>query len=296
MKKKILILLTALCIFALCLTGCGSENAGSSADADSIQSSAGAENSINLADGVYEVDFETDSSMFKVNETKDGKGTLTVKDGKAVVHVTLGSKNIVNIYMGAAADAAEHESDWLQPTTDTVTYSDGISEEAFGFDIPVSVIDEDFNLAIIGKKGVWYDHTVSVNSPVLIGENAANNINNTNSSQAAAVPADGKYECTVQLSGGSGRASVQSPCAVTVENGAASATVVWSSPYYEYMMVDGVKYEPLKSGAGDGNSVFEIPVIFDTDMPVSACTVAMSEPHLVDYTLNFDSTALKKAD
>ena len=35
-----------------------------------------------LEDGVYIVDFNTDSSMFHVNETCDGKGTLTVKDGK----------------------------------------------------------------------------------------------------------------------------------------------------------------------------------------------------------------------
>lgn len=289
MKKKIFTLLIAVCAAAMIFTGCGSENTGASADAAGDQISVGTEN-IGLEDGVYEVNFETDSSMFKVNETKDGKGILTVKDGKGTVHITLGSKNIVNLYLGMAADAAEHESDWLQPSEDTVTYSDGISEQVYGFDVPVSVIGEEFDLAIIGKKGVWYDHKVSVNAPVPVAENGETG---ANSSQKAAVPADGKYECEVQLSGGSGRASVQSPCAVKVENGKAAATVVWSSPYYEYMTLDGVKYEPVVSAAGDGNSVFEIPVIFDADMEVSACTVAMSEPHVIDYTLRFDSSTLK---
>ena len=82
------------------------------------------------------------------------------------IHVSLASTHIVNLYLGKAADAAANASDWLQPTTDTVTYSDGTSEEVYGFDIPVEKLDEDFNVAIIGKKGTWYDHVVSVSNPV----------------------------------------------------------------------------------------------------------------------------------
>ena len=44
----------------------------------------------------------------------------------------------------------------LEPTTDTVTYSDGMSEEVYGFDIPVPAIDEEFDVALIGTKGKWY--------------------------------------------------------------------------------------------------------------------------------------------
>ena len=51
-------------------------------------------------------------------------------------------------------------------TTDEVTYSDGTTDEVYGFDIPVEKLDEDFNVAIIGKKGTWYDHVVSVSNPV----------------------------------------------------------------------------------------------------------------------------------
>lgn len=118
-----------------------------------------------VADGTYQVDFNTDSSMFHVNEAKDGKGDLTVKDGKMTIHISLVSKNIVNLYLGKAADAESNESDWIEPTTDTVEYSDGTSEEVYGFDVPVASLDTDFDLAILGTKGTWYDHTVSVASP-----------------------------------------------------------------------------------------------------------------------------------
>lgn len=120
-----------------------------------------------LEDGVYTVDFNTDSSMFRANEAVDGKGTLTVADGNMTLHVSLVSKSIVNLYVGKADDAKNASDDEvLQPVVDTVTYSDGMTEEVYGFDIPVPGIDVDFDLAVIGKKGVWYDHVVSVSDPV----------------------------------------------------------------------------------------------------------------------------------
>ncbi|MCD8014846.1 MAG: sirohydrochlorin cobaltochelatase [Lachnospiraceae bacterium] len=119
-----------------------------------------------LADGVYTVSFNTDSSMFHVNEALDGKATLTVENGEMTVHVTLVSQNIVNLYYGLAADAETEGAELLEPTIDTVTYSDGLTEEVYGFDIPVPALDEEFDVALIGTKGVWYDHKVSVTDPV----------------------------------------------------------------------------------------------------------------------------------
>ncbi len=119
-----------------------------------------------LEDGVYTVNFNTDSSMFHVNEALDGKATLTVENGEMTVHVTLVSKSIVNLYYGLAADAETEGAVLLEPTTDTVTYSDGMTEEVYGFDIPVPALDEEFDVALIGTKGVWYDHKVSVTDPV----------------------------------------------------------------------------------------------------------------------------------
>lgn len=106
-------------------------------------------------------------------------------------------------------------------------------------------------------------------------------------------PEDGNYTANVTLAGGTGRASVQSPATLRCTNGQFFATIVWSSPNFDYMKVNGVRYE-LISAAGS-NSTFEIPVAaFDQALPVIADTVAMSEPHEVEYTLTFDSASLVK--
>ena len=279
-------LLLAGAVLAGSLTGCGASGApaGSAASSKAAASSAVSEAASEpaaeaaLPDGVYTAEFDTDSSMFHANEASDGKGTLTVKDGQMTFHVSLASKKIVNLYVGMAADAEAHEADWLQPTTDTVTYSDGTSDEVYGFDIPVEALDEDFQLAILGTKGKWYDHTVRV----------------ANAQPAAAeAPADGTYTCDVTLEGGSGRATVESPAALTVADGKMTATIVWSSPNYDYMLVDGEKYLPTNT---EGNSTFEIPVAaLDAPLDVVGDTVAMSTPHEIEYTLTFASASLIEA-
>lgn len=119
-----------------------------------------------LEDGTYAADFTTDSSMFHVNEAEDGKGVLTVKDGQMTIHVSLASENILNLFPGSAEDAKKDGAALLQPTKDTVKYSDGTEEVVNGFDIPVPALDEEFPLALVGKKGKWYDHMVKVSNPV----------------------------------------------------------------------------------------------------------------------------------
>ena len=150
MKKKVIVLLWAVILCCTLAAGCGKKNT--------------------LADGTYTADFNTDSSMFHVNEAYDGKGILTVEKGQLTIHVSMPSKNIVNLYLGSAEDAQKDGAELIQPVTDTVTYSDGTTEEVNGFDVPVPVIDEEFDLALIGKKGVWYDHKVSVSNPVAVEE------------------------------------------------------------------------------------------------------------------------------
>ena len=99
------------------------------------------------------------------NETCDGKGKLTVQDGKMTIHISLISQSIVNLFPGTVEDAQKDGAELLLPTVDTVTYEDGISEEVNGFDVPVPALDEPFNLALIGTKGKWYDHEVIVSNP-----------------------------------------------------------------------------------------------------------------------------------
>ncbi len=121
--------------------------------------------STELADGTYSAKFDTDSSMFAVNEANNGRGVLTVKDGKMTIHISLASQKIVNLFVGTAEDAAKEGAKFLEPTVDTVTYSDGTTEEVYGFDVPVEALDKEFDLAIIGTKQKWYDHKVSVSDP-----------------------------------------------------------------------------------------------------------------------------------
>lgn len=170
MKKKIFTVLMAVLMAGMLLTGCTNNNKTETSTKTSVEKDSGedaeaSESEPVLEDGTYTAEFNTDSSMFRVNETCDGKGTLTVKDGKMTMHVTLLSKNIVHLFVGTTDDAKKDGADLLEPTIDTVTYADGTTEEVHGFDIPISVMNEKFDLALIGTKGVWYDHKVSVDNP-----------------------------------------------------------------------------------------------------------------------------------
>ena len=288
----------------LLLGGCG---AGQAADATSAESTVAAQESTvtptestemaetvstetaqdkaQLPDGVYTAEFSTDSSMFHVSEACDGKGTLTVKDGVMTIHISLGSKKILNLYPGLAEDAAKDGAVLLEPTTDTVTYSDGMTEEVYGFDVPVPVIGEEFDLALIGTKGKWYDHKVKVSDPVAEG---------TADTFDLSTVEDGSYTIELTMEGGSGRASIQSPAQITVADGAATAILEWSSPNYDYMLVNGEKYLPINT---EGNSVFEVPVeALDAPLTMIGDTVAMSTPHEVEYTVTFHSETLESAE
>ena len=276
--KQFVSLSVASLMLAAVLTGCGgassaASSAASSEAASAVSAAASEPAEAALPDGVYTAEFDTDSGMFHANEACDGKGTLTVENGTMTFHVSLASKKIVNLYVGMAADADANKADWLLPTTDTVTYSDGTSEEVYGYDIPVAAVDEDFQLALLGTKGKWYDHTVSIRNA------------EPRADAAAETPADGEYNVNVVLEGGSGRATVDSPAALTVADGKMTATIVWSSPNYDYMIVDGEKYLPINT---EGNSTFVIPVAaLGAPLSVTADTVAMSTPHEIEYTLTF---------
>jgi len=109
-----------------------------------------------------------------------------------------------------------------------------------------------------------------------------------------ALPGAGTYLIDVTLSGGTGRASIASPAELVVfGDGSASLVVIWSSDKYDYMLVDGERYEPA---IRDGHSMFVIPVkTLDKPLAVIADTTAMSTPHEIEYTITFDTASLKNA-
>ena len=166
MKRSLVMLLTAVSISAMTAGSVAPVWAENTAQEETTDADAASEDTeasdSELEDGVYGVEFDTDSGMFHVNEACNGRATLTVKDGKMTVHISLVSKNIVNLFLGTAEDAQKEDAKLINPSTDTVTYSDGISEDVYGFNVPVEKLDEEFDLAILGKKGKWYDHKVKV--------------------------------------------------------------------------------------------------------------------------------------
>ena len=173
-------LITALMLTTLTIASCGSKQTAAEPANEAATSAAetGAEETSNeaetfdtaatqvLADGVYLADFTTDGSMFHVNETKDGKGILTVKDGEMTIHIVMPSKNVVNLFRGSAEDAQKEGAELIQPQLESVTYSDGTTEEVNSFDVPVPYLNQTFDLALVGTKGKWYDHKVSVSNAV----------------------------------------------------------------------------------------------------------------------------------
>ena len=120
-----------------------------------------------LADGVYTVDVTTDGGMFKLSEAVEGKGTLTVKDGQMTVHFTLSGKGFTQVFVGSAEDAQKEGAAVIDAVEDTLKFSDGTTDTANGFDVPVEELNEAFALAAMGKKSAkWYDHTLCVSNPV----------------------------------------------------------------------------------------------------------------------------------
>ena len=294
MKRKTILVLTAL-VVSTALCGCKDKKndqpapvPAASLTEESVTETSVAEASVieeptlevGLADGQYMADFTTDSSMFHVNEACEGKGTLTVADGQMTIHLVMPSKNVVNLYYGLAEDAQKDGAELIEPSVEVVTYSDGLTEEVYAYDVPVPYLDKEFDLALIGTKGTWYDHKVVVSNP----------LDMTNSELPSEIE-EGKYTVEFDFEGGSGKAYIESPANLTVGQDGMTATITWSSPNYDYMLVDDVKYLPINE---DGNSVFEIPVSsLDEPITVIGDTVAMSKPHEIEYTLTFHSDTLK---
>ena len=233
-----------------------------------------------LKDGVYEVRVDSSSGMFRITECE-----LTVQDGAMSAVMTMSGTGYLKLYMGTGAEAEQaSEADFIP----FVENADG----KHTFKVPVEALDKEINCSAFSrKKETWYDRVLVFCSGSLPAEAFADG-------EAATAKSlkleDGSYTVAVRLEGGSGRASVETPAALRVEDGNAFAVITWGSSNYDYMKVDGEKLDLISTG---GNSSFEIPVrVFDRKMPVIADTIAMSEPHEVEYTLVFDSTTIKKAE
>lgn len=268
-----------------------------------------------IEDGEYVVGTECSSSFFRIEEAR-----LTVRDGRMTALLTMYSSSYLLVYPGTAEEAAAAPyEDYIQ------------SEDLDGWDtftVPVEALDKELDLAAFSKKKkMWYPRKVLFHASDIPaeslrfvypdyerisealalydadqggntehGEKAENRGSASKDSgdtpQAAALDIeDGRYSIETVLAGGSGRASVTSPTWLTVREGRGYARLLWSSPYYDYLILDGKKYtNETKDG---GSSSFTIPVTaYDEPVEIIADTTAMGDPVEINYTLTFYSDTI----
>ena len=262
-----------------------------------------------VKEGTYDITAESSSSFFKIKDAK-----LTVRDGAMTAAISLDSKSYPLVYMGTGEDAA------AAPAEDYIEF-DG---DSWTFTVPVNALDQEIDCAAYSKrKKQWYDRKLMFYAATLpegavlvdlpeygdpveaSGASAAkaatdialNKVGNENP-ETGAVPIDlpdGEYSIEVNMTGGSGRASVSSPTWLIVKDGYAYARLLWSSSYYDYMIVDEVRYD---NQTDDGsNSTFVIPILaMDEEIPVVADTTAMGDPVEIDYNLTFYSNTVDDKD
>lgn len=233
-------------------------------------------NELNM--GNYNVSVDSSSSMFKIAGC-----ILHVSDHDMIADIIIDSKSYDALFMGTE-DEAKNAAE-----SDRITYTTNEKGQSV-FTVPVEALDKEIQCAALSaKKQEWYGRTLVFR---------ADSLPDTAFKEARYATAeslkleDGEYNIDVKLEGGSGKASVESPAKLTVKDGKATAKIVWSSDKYDKMVVNYLEYTPE---IADGHSVFEIPVGgFDYRMHIEAETTAMSEPHMIEYTLYFDSSTIKK--
>jgi len=230
--------------------------------------------------GDYSISVDSSSSMFKIADC-----ILHVGEDGMTADIIIDSKSYDALFMGTEDEAKASES------SGRITYTENESGQSV-FTVPVEALDKEIQCAALSaKKQEWYGRTLVFRGDSL-PDNAFRELRYATVDSLGLE--DGEYTVEVTLDGGSGKASVASPARLTVENGKAAAEIKWSSDKYDKMVAGDVEYAPEIT---DGHSVFEIPVEgFDYRMPVQAETTAMSEPHMIDYTLFFDSATIEKCE
>ena len=287
--------LVYICALLLLLTACGQESPSSQSEPPaasgqgqvaSSSQMAPVENVVeadmvpiyggSLKDGTYPITVDSSSSMFQIEGCE-----LTVKNGQMTAVMHMGGKGYLSVFMGTGAEASrDAEIPFEEDEAGNHTFT-----------VPVEGLDMGIPCAAFSKnKEIWYDRTLVFRADSLPLEAFQEGVYPTASDLNLA---DGDYTVEVELSGGSGRAGVQSPAALWVENGTAYVTIVWSSSNYDYMRMGEEQFFPVQT---EGNSTFELPVsVFDRKLTVCADTTAMSTPHEIEYALRFDSKSIQPA-
>lgn len=256
MKKKVfIIVLTAAVLAASACFGAFAASAKKSQSADSPVMGW------QLKDGSYDGTVKGSSAFKNCDDC-----SITVSSGSIQVSFKLGDSSITQIYKGDPASAEADQGNVIQGTGGSFT----MNVDALNWKQDIAVYE----------NGEWKDCSVTFRATGL-----------KRSDMVSSEVKDGKYKVDVTLEGGSGRAHISSPAVVTARKGQLTARIKWSSEYYQYVQMGGVQFKKINK---KGNSRMDVPVVLDQDISIQALTTAMSTPHLIDYTIHFDSSSLKK--
>jgi len=268
-----------------------------------------------IEDGTYEVEVRSDSTYFKMQDAE-----LTVKDGEMKLRFAIHSLSYLYVFEGTAKEARHsEESSFIERTEEdgvsifeisadalnkeipcaayskarkrwygrnVVIYADSLPKDALKIELP------DYEL--IGNALEYYEEAGMVDLDSLSEKEEENAPETDEGLAPEAVRVDlddGEYSIECNMTGGSGRASISSPTILTVRDGKAYAHLIWSSTYYDYMLIGPEKF--LNQTTDGGNSTFDIPVtVLDEGMTVIADTTAMGDPVEIEYVLTFYSESI----
>ena len=228
-----------------------------------------------LEDGVYPVNVDVSSSMFKVVGCD-----LTVSGGAMTARLYMKSQAYAYMYPGAAEEAA-------QAPFEALAALETEGEDLF-FTLPIDALDAGYTCAAFSsRKQIWYPRTLVFRADSLPLEAWKPEYLVTVQTLGLA---DGEYTCDVALTG-AGKASLETPAALTVADGACMARIAFSTSKIDYVLVGGEKFLPVSA---EGNAVFEVPVAaFDLGIAIIVDSTAIKPATEVPYTMTFASDSIE---
>ena len=294
MKNRIAAILVTAMLSAVMISGCGqkvSQN-GQAAPNAAEESAVQAEEEAAASEAVSE-QTEADTSSDTADTSKDSDTASKVADKSEMTEIEeVVEEGMVpvtgdQIKDGVYPVSVSSSSSMFRIESAQLSVQDGSMSA-----VMTMALDRGIACAAFSKKKEkWYDRTILFRADSLPADAFADGYLTTLEDLDLA---DGSYTVEASLQGGSGRASIDSPASLTISDGNGTLTAAWSSPNYDYMIVNGEKYLPVNT---EGNSVFEIPwSVFDAPVTVLADTTAMSQPHEIEYKIRLDSSTLRKAE
>ncbi len=227
-----------------------------------------------LKDGCYEIDVESSSSMFKIVAAE-----LTVDNGSMKADLILDGQGYLFLYPGTAAEAAEADAE------DFLYYCENDEGKYVYPDFPLAALDVGTDCAAFSrKKEQWYPRTLVFHSDRLPADAYAEPAGTALEELGLA---DGSYEAELSLEG-EGRLQLISPMQLEVSDGEAQGFLVFDSTKYDYILIDGVRYDAEE---GEEKSSFLIPVKeFDRAIAMVADSTAIAGMNVEqDYMLTIEA-------